>query len=155
MTKKEKFIQILKFTLFSASAAIIQFASFELVALFCRSVLSLVEEQYYWYVYVLSLFLSVVWNFTFNRKFTFKSSNNVPKAMALVLLFYAVFTPLSTCFGNALVKIGWDDTLVLVINMLLNFVTEFLYDDLVVFRKKKEQKQEIADECENNSSDNK
>ena len=153
MTKKEKFIQILKFTLFSASAAIIQLVSFELVAWFCRNALSLVEEQYYWYVYVLSLFLSVVWNFTFNRKFTFKSTNNVPKAMALVLLFYAIFTPLSTLFGDALVKIGWDDTLVLVINMLLNFVTEFLYDDLVVFRKKKE-KEEITEESEDNSSDN-
>lgn len=153
MTKKEKFIQILKFTLFSASAAIIQLVSFELVAWFCRSALSLVEEQYYWYVYVLSLFLSVVWNFTFNRKFTFKSTNNVPKAMALVLLFYAIFTPLSTLFGDALVKIGWDDTLVLVINMLLNFVTEFLYDDLVVFRKKKE-KEGITEGSEDNSSDN-
>ena len=73
--------------------------------------------------------------------------------MALVLLFYAIFTPLSTLFGDALVKIGWDDTLVLVINMLLNFVTEFLYDDLVVFRKKKE-KEEITEENEDNSSDN-
>ena len=93
---------------------------------------------------------SVVWNFTLNRKFTFKSANNVPKAMALVLCYYAVFTPLSTIFGNWLVeRCGWNEYLVTVINMLLNFVTEYLFDTFVVFRgsmdtndlaKKEEQK---------------
>ena len=135
MTKKEKFIQILKFTLFSISAGIIQIVSFELIAWACRAWFTLTEEQYYWGVYIFSLLLSVTWNFTFNRKFTFKSANNVPIAMALVLAFYAVFTPLSTWWGDALVSIGWDDTLVLVFTMIINFVTEFIYDDLVVFRK--------------------
>ena len=107
MTKKEKILQIIKFTLFSASAAIIQIASYEAIALVCRKGFSFTEEQYYWGVYIISLVLSVVWNFTFNRKFTFKSATNVPIAMLKVLAFYAVFTPLSTWWGDALVSIGW------------------------------------------------
>lgn len=148
MTKKEKFIQILKFTLFSISAGIIQIVSFELIALVCRSAFSLTEAQYYWGVYLTSLTLSVLWNFTFNRKFTFKSANNVPIAMLKVLAFYAVFTPLSTWWGDALVNIGWSDTLVLLLTMLINFVTEFIYDDLFVFRKPKEKKEEDKKESD-------
>ena len=146
MTKKEKLIQIVKFTLFSISAGIIQILSFELLALLCRGVFSLTDEQYYWGVYLTSLTLSVLWNFTFNRKFTFKDASNVPIAMLKVFLFYLVFTPLSTWGGDALVKIGWDDTLVLAITMVINFVTEFIYDDLVVFRKKKVEKNENSAE---------
>ncbi len=146
MTKKEKLIQIVKFTLFSISAGIIQILSFELLALLCRGVFSLTDEQYYWGVYLTSLTLSVLWNFTFNRKFTFKDASNVPIAMLKVFLFYLVFTPLSTWGGDALVKIGWDDTLVLAITMVINFVTEFIYDDLFVFRKKKVEKNENAAE---------
>ena len=146
MTKKEKLIQIVKFTLFSISAGIIQIVSFELLALLCRSAFSLTDEQYYWGVYLTSLTLSVLWNFTFNRKFTFKDASNVPIAMFKVFLFYLVFTPLSTWGGDALVGIGWDDTLVLVITMVINFVTEFIYDDLVVFRKKKVEKSENSAE---------
>ena len=146
MTKKEKLIQIVKFTLFSISAGIIQIVSFELLALLCRGVFSLTDEQYYWGVYLTSLTLSVLWNFTFNRKFTFKDASNVPIAMLKVFLFYLVFTPLSTWGGDALVKIGWDDTLVLAITMVITFVTEFIYDDLFVFRKKKVEENENAAE---------
>ena len=79
--------------------------------------------------------LSVLWNFTFNRRFTFKSAGNVPKAMALVALYYCVFTPLSTVGGNYLAgNMGWNEYLVTAINMILNFVTEYLYDTFVVFR---------------------
>ncbi|MBQ3572228.1 MAG: GtrA family protein [Clostridia bacterium] len=137
MTKKEKILQIVKFALFSASAAIIQVVSYEIIAYICRKSFSLTEEQYYWSVYAVSLVLSVVWNFTFNRKFTFKSATNVPIAMLKVLAFYAVFAPLSIWWGDALVSIGWDGDLVLVITMLINFVTEFLYDDFIVFKKDK------------------
>ena len=152
MTKKEKFIQIVKFTLFSISAGVIQIVSFELLAWLCRDAFSLIEERYYWGVYLTSLTLSVLWNFTFNRKFTFKSATNVPIAMLKVLAFYLVFTPLSTWGGDALVKIGLDDTLVLVITMIVNFVTEFIYDDLFVFRKPKndcestEKNKEVGEE---------
>ena len=98
----------------------------------------------------LALIASVIWNFTLNRKFTFKSANNVPKAMAMVLGYYAVFTPLSTIHGNWLAEsCGWNEYLVTILNMLLNFVTEYLFDTFVVFRgsmdtndlaKKEEQK---------------
>ena len=153
MSKKERIIQFLKFLGFSLSAGIIQIVSFELFALICRSAFSLVEEQYYWGCYLTSLLLSIIWNFTFNRKFTFKSAVNVPKAMALVLAFYAVFTPLSTWWGDALVSIGWDDTLVLIMTMVINFITEYVYDALVVFREKKKDDDQPTQEEENNDLD--
>lgn len=149
MTKKEKILQIVKFTLFSISAGIIQFGSFELIAWICRFAFSLTEEQYYWGVYLTALTLSVLWNFTFNRKFTFKSATNVPIAMLKVLAFYLVFTPLSMWWGDALVSIGWDDTLVLALTMIINFVTEFIYDDLFVFRKPKQSKEQKLEENKN------
>ena len=134
MTKKERLIQILKFTGFSISAGVIQIVSYELLALLCG--IWFTPEQYYWWVYVISLALSVLWNFTFNRKFTFKSAVNVPFAMFLVACYYLVFTPL--WWGDALVQIGWNDTVVVVMNMIINFATEYLYDTFVVFRKPKQ-----------------
>lgn len=90
----------------------------------------------YWPCYLIALVLSVVWNFTLNRKFTFKSAANVPIAMAKVLAYYAVFTPLSTLLGEYLAgTLGWNEYLVTVINMLLNFGTEFLYQRTFVFGK--------------------
>lgn len=134
MTKRERLWQMFKFLCFSASAGVLQLVSYELLALLCREAFLLDEATYYWWCYLPSIILSVVWNFTFNRKFTFKSANNVPKAMALVLLFYVIFTPLSTWWGNALVNVGWNDTLVLIFTMIINFVTEYIYDTFVVFK---------------------
>ncbi len=117
--------QMIKFTLFSISAGVIQVGVF--------TILELVGLGY-WVAYLISLVCSVVWNFTLNREFTFKSANNVPIAMAKVLGFYAVFTPLSTLGGNALESIGWNDFLVLALSMVLNFVLEFFYCKYFVFR---------------------
>lgn len=125
--KKSEFIRIVKFILFSISAGIIQIVSFTL--------LNEILHWPYWVSYLIALVLSVIWNFTFNRKFTFKSANNVPVAMLLVLAYYAVFTPLSTLLENYLTSIGWNEYLVTAINMALNFVTEFLYQRFVVFGK--------------------
>ena len=123
----QEFIRFIKFALFSASAGLIEMGSFALLNEF--------TAWSYWPCYLIALVLSVVWNFTLNRKFTFKSASNVPKAMALVALYYAVFTPASTLLGSWLTDtLGWNDYLVTVLNMLLNFVTEYLYDRLVVFR---------------------
>jgi putative flippase GtrA len=119
-------LRAIKFTLFSISAGIIQAVSFTL--------LNELAKLPYWPCYLISLVLSVVWNFTFNRRYTFQSAGNVPKAMALVAAFYAVFTPLSTIGGDALAGIGWNEYLVAGLSMLLNFVTEYLYDKFVVFR---------------------
>ena len=125
--KKREILRAVKFALFSASAGVIQLGLFTL--------LNELAGWSYWPCYLLALIASVVWNFTLNRKFTFKSANNVPKAMAQVLGYYTVFTPLSTLAGNALVeRLGWNEYLVTVLNMLLNFATEYLFDTFVVFR---------------------
>ena len=125
--RKEK-IRALKFTLFSASAGIIQEGTFLLM----YNVL----HWDYWPSYLISLALSVVYNFTVNRKFTFHSAANVPVAMAKVFGYYCVFTPLSTIGGDWLVKqCGWNGNLVQILTMLLNFVTEFLFTRFVVYGK--------------------
>ena len=89
----------------------------------------------YWGSYLIALILSIVWNFTLNRRFTFKSATNVPIAMLKVLGYYAVFTPLTTIFGDYLVEsLLWNEYLVTFMNMFLNLVTEFLFQRFVVFR---------------------
>lgn len=124
----QEFIRFIKFALFSASAGLIEMGSFALLNEF--------TAWGYWPCYLIALVLSVVWNFTLNRKFTFKSAANVPIAMAKVLAYYAVFTPLSTLLGEYLAgTLGWYEYLVTVINMLLNFGTEFLYQRTFVFGK--------------------
>lgn len=126
--KKDELIRTIKFTLFSLSAGAIQIISFTLM----NELLDLP----YWPCYLTALILSVIWNFTLNRKFTFKSANNVPVAMMKVLGYYAVFTPLSTIFGNWLAEdLLWNEYLVTILNMFLNFITEYLFDRFVVFGK--------------------
>ena len=136
LTKKQEFWNFVKFVLFSISAGVIQIVSYELLSKFVFKDASLMpyDWSYYGWSYFISLALSVIWNFTFNRKFTFKSANNVPIAMLLVFAFYVVFTPLSILWGIALVKAGWNDTLVLLFTMLINFLTEFLWTRYVVYR---------------------
>jgi putative flippase GtrA len=124
--KMKEFVRVLKFVFFSISAGLIEMGSFAL--------LTENTSLPYWPRYLIALVLSIIWNFTLNRKFTFQSSNNVPKAMFQVFMFYLVFTPLSTMLGNYLTSIGWNDYLVTGINMLLNLVTEFLYQRYYVFR---------------------
>lgn len=128
--KKESLMQTIKFTLFSISAALIQTLSFTALSLW---IFHDADNEYGW-SYFISLALSVIWNFTLNREFTFKSANNVPIAMLKVLAFYIVFTPITVFGGQALTNIGWNDFLVFAITMLLNFVLEFLYSKYVVFK---------------------
>lgn len=118
--------QVVKFTLFSASAGIIQVAVFTLM--------ETVFHLPYWPSYLTALVLSVLWNFTFNRRYTFRSDAGVMRSMLLVALFYVVFTPASTWWGHALTTAGWNDFLVLAGTMVVNFVTEFLYQRFVVYR---------------------
>lgn len=125
MDRKE-LLRAVKFTLFSISAGVIEIVSF--------SLLKELTVLPYWPCYLIALVLSVLWNFTFNRRYTFRSAGNVPKAMALVAAYYCVFTPLSTLGGNFLANLGWNEYLVTGLNMVVNFVTEFLYDKYVVFR---------------------
>ena len=126
---RAELVRTVKFVLFSASAGIIQVASFAL--------LNELLHLNYWVSYLISLTLSVLWNFTLNRKFTFKSAANVPIAMLKVAGFYLVFTPLSTWWTAALTEpaygIMWNEYLVLAITMLTNFITEYLFDRFLVF----------------------
>ena len=128
MKDKQEIWRAIKFLLFSASAGIIEIGSFAL--------LNELTNWSYWPCYLIALVLSVLWNFTLNRKFTFRSANNVPVAMLKVALYYAVFTPLSTLLGNYLAEtLGWNEYLVTALNMIVNFVTEFLYQRFFVFGK--------------------
>ena len=126
--KRKELIRAAKFTLFSASAGLIEMGSFAL--------LTAVTDWSYWPRYLIALTLSVLWNFTLNRNFTFNSASNVPIAMLKVAAYYAVFTPLSTWLGHYLADtLGWNDFLVTALNMVINFVTEFLYQRFFVFGK--------------------
>ena len=117
--------QAVKFTLFSISAGAIQVGSFAVLEIFIQD---------YWIPYLASLTLSILWNFTLNRKYTFKSAANVPVAMAKVFGFYLVFTPVSTYLGSMAEKQGCHDFLILAVTMLSNFVLEFLFCKFVVYR---------------------
>jgi putative flippase GtrA len=127
LTKKQNLEQSIKFLLFSCTAGIIQFASF--------AILNETTGLPYWPAYLIALILSVLYNFTINRRFTFKSANNVPLAMLKVACYYAVFTPMSTWWGARLTDIGWNEYIVIIGTMLVNFVTEFLFWRFVVFGK--------------------
>ena len=129
MKQNKEWIRVVKFVLFSASAGIIQIGSFTL--------LNECTEWRYWPCYLISLLLSILWNFTFNRRFTFKSNANVPKAMLLVLAYYCVFTPVTTLLGNFLAEdMHWNEYLVTGLNMALNLSTEYLFQRYVVYQNK-------------------
>lgn len=127
-TKKQLW-QAVKFTLFSISAGVIQIGSFALIEIFIKD---------YWIPYLASLVLSIVWNFTLNRRYTFKSAANVPVAMAKVFGFYLVFTPVSTWLGNIAEGNEVNDFIILALTMLANFVLEFLFCKFVVYRGKED-----------------
>ena len=127
MKRSKEYLRILKFVLFSASAGVIQFGSFAL--------LNELTTWRYWPCYLISLIISVLWNFTFNRRFTFRSNANITRAMVLVLAFYAVFTPVTTLLGDWLAEdVQWNEYLVQIINMLLNLTLEYIYQRYVVYR---------------------
>ena len=127
--KKKQLWQVVKFTLFSISAGIVQIGSFALIEIFIKD---------YWIPYLISLVLSILWNFTLNRRYTFKSAANVPVAMAKVFGFYLVFTPLSTYLGNLVEAHGVNDFVILAVTMLANFALEFLFCKFVVYRGKED-----------------
>ena len=123
----KEFLRVVKFTFFSLSAGLIEISVFAL--------LNELLHLPYWLCYLTALVCSVLWNFTLNRRFTFQSAANIPVAMLKVAAFYAVFVPLSTMLEHFLtMRLGWNEYLVTAINMVLNFVTEYLFDTYVVFR---------------------
>ncbi|MGD9908984.1 MAG: GtrA family protein [Candidatus Izemoplasmatales bacterium] len=119
-------IHMIKFFLFSVSAGVIQFVSFTL--------LTEIGKLVYDPAYFIALVLSVLWNFTLNRKFTFKSAANVPIAMTIVAIYYAIFTPLSLWWGHYFtVDLQWNYYLVLIPTMIINMVTEFIVQKYIVY----------------------
>lgn len=126
LTRKENSFEVIKFIIFSVSAGVIQTISF--------TVINELTTWKYTPCYLIALTLSVLWNFTLNREFTFKSANNIPVAMAKVAAFYCVFTPLSTWWGSALTGAGFNEYIVLFESMAVNLTSEFLYDRFFVFR---------------------
>ena len=129
----KEFLRVVKFTLFSISAGVIQIGSFALL-------FDVLQIRFEWLCYFISVVLSVVWNFTFNRKFTFKSKSNVPKALILALLFYVPFLPLTTLLEHYLTNtLMWNAYIATAINMILNFVLEFLWQRFFVFGKSIDQ----------------
>lgn len=122
----KEIIRTIKFTIFSLSAGLIQIGTFTLL----NEVLNLD----YWICYLTSLILSVIWNFTLNRKHTFKSNCNLKKAYLQVTIYYLIFTPSSTLLGNILVNNKVNEYIVEILSMVLNFITEYLYDRFIVFK---------------------
>lgn len=130
MEKKSwrEIVRMVKFALFSISAGLIEMGAFAL--------LNELTHWSYWPCYLIALTLSVLWNFTLNRRYTFQSAANVPAAMVKVLAYYIVFTPISTVLGDYLAEtLLWNEYVVTVINMVLNFTTEYLYQRFFVFAK--------------------
>lgn len=141
--KRKETLRIVKFVFFSISAGLIEIVSFTL--------LNEIVKWPYWPCYLIALVLSVIWNFTLNRKFTFQSANNVPVAMLKVAAFYAVFTPVTTIGGDYLADtLGWNKYIVTGLNMACNFVTEYLYDRFVVFGKSLDTNKKALEKMEGN-----
>lgn len=143
LSKKDNAIQALKFAAFSASAGVIQVVSFTLLNELVpktestNAVLQWLLNSEYGACYLVALTLSVLWNFTFNRKFTFKSATNIPVAMLKVFGFYCVFTPISTILGEMVAqKSSWDfiEYIILGVTMATNMISEFLYCRFVVYK---------------------
>lgn len=132
-TKKQQFIQFVKFALFSASAGVIQLLSTSILHEWTGWLVG-----YYYIAYIIGLTLSVIWNFTFNRKFTFKAANNVPLAMVLVVIYNLIIVVPLAFGGDKLVEIWGKDwgILVTAISLLINFITEFFWDKFIVFNPK-------------------
>ena len=135
---KKNLWQMLKYAIFSVSAGLIQTGSFILL----YNVIFREKTALYDLSYIVSLVLSILWNFTLNRKYTFQAVVNVPVAMLKVAAFYLVFTPVSTWLGQIAVDAGWNGNLVQILTMFANFVLEFAYFKFVVFKGKDEKTQE-------------
>lgn len=138
---KKELGRVIKFVLFSISAGVIEIVAETLLEkLFPWERVTGNGQLKYWVSYLIALILSVIWNFTFNRKFTFKSAANVPVAMLKVFAFYLVFTPLTTLLQKFLCGFDWGvldgakGQITTVINMIINLTTEYVYDRFFVFK---------------------
>ena len=147
--KNNNILQAIKFALFSASAGIIQVGSFALLNELVLPNINIQNEKImavlsaeYGVCYLIALILSVLWNFTFNRRFTFKSAANIPVAMAKVFGFYLIFTPVSTWLGNTATNGGVNEYIVLAVTMLSNMILEYLFCKFVVYKNQENTREE-------------
>lgn len=124
---KQDLLRFLKFVAFSLGAGILQIASYTL--------LFETTDWGHWLCYLPSLFLSVLYNFTVNRRYTFKSAAHVPVAMLKVGLYYLIFTPASTYLGHLAETAGINNYIVEAVTMGTNLITEFLVCRFWVYRK--------------------
>lgn len=147
---QKSIFQFIKFALFSCSAGIIQIGSFTFMnevllktdfmqnLIGSNEAFAKIMTNEYGPVYLVALALSVIWNFTFNRKFTFKSAANIPVAMLKVFGFYLVFTPVSTLLGNYFTakfpSTPAIEYIVLGVTMACNMITEYLFCKFVVYK---------------------
>lgn len=148
--KNKQLWRAIKFTLFSISAGAIQAVSSLLLKLVIldrvmdpdATMKFIIEQPTSTFIAdTVGLALSVIWNFTFNRKFTFKAASNVPIAMLLAFVFYIPFYPFQIWYvamvEQGLASIGdWGYVIGLGTCMIINFVLEFLWQQFVVFRGK-------------------
>ena len=146
--------QAVKYFLCAASAGLIQFVTFTILStVFDKTgVTASMGKMWFFGEMDKSLFtattialgLSIIWNFTLNRKFTFKAANNVPLAMGLAFLFYVPFYPFQTWYVGAVTgairdAIGqpeatWPSIIAEGTVMLINGILEFCWQKFVVFR---------------------
>ncbi len=160
--KKEKrkgVMQFIKYALCAASAGIIQIVLFTILQAAIpssgKTIRFIVEDMdlVTFIATTVALCASILWNFTFNRKFTFKDAGNVPKAMILAFLFYVPFYPFQTWYVHTiksllLDSIGADGAGIIAEGtvMIINFALEFMWQKFVVFRKPKAKKEEKPQE---------
>lgn len=148
--KRKTIRQFIKYALCAASAGIIQFLTFTILQAVIpddgKTIHFLVEDMSVvtFSATTVALCLSILWNFTLNRKFTFKDAGNVPKAMILAFIFYIPFYPFQTWYVHTIkellgASINIDAAGIIAEGtvMIMNFILEFIWQKFVVFRKEK------------------
>lgn len=141
MTGKQNFVQFLKFVAVMVSAGLIQIAVFTLLQEFAHfdswfsQAFATEVSLKFGPSYFVALVASVIFSFTVNRRYTFKSATNIPIAMMKLTIYYIIFTFISTTGGEYLAQIGWNEYVTLGVNMIVNFITEYLVCRFWLYRK--------------------
>lgn len=155
IAKRQGVMQFIKYALCAASAGIIQIVLFTILDSVIKSdktIHFIVEDMTLgtFIATTVALCASILWNFTFNRKFTFKDASNVPKAMILAFLFYVPFYPFQTWYVYTIKELliphigSWAGIIAEATVMIINFALEFMWQKFVVFRKPKTKKAAVG-----------
>ena len=159
--KRKTLVQAIKYACCTASAGVIEIVSYtvlyEVLPIDKAVMIDFIThvELRNFVSTLIALTLSILWNFTINRKFTFKSAGNVGRAMFLAFLFYVPFFPFKLWFNGYmpsylaagaasaagvtvveyLEKHVIINYAVEVCTMLINGVLEFCWQKFVIYRK--------------------